>query len=218
MCRVPVLEVFEIMQRLLTVEHLDVLGLRRRQLAHRPRKVNEVRLDWGMHRMHSNLARQAVRFASVAGAASGDDVRPFVRSATGQRHEMVACERLARLELDLVSAAVLAAIAVSREQEGVGHLPAESPGHVDEPRQPDDKRTWQRQSLGADHPIGISFDDFRFSVNDQPQRSSERHHGERLERSVQCKTAYDQAPPSLLRRYQYTTVYWKLPIVLVLLG
>ena len=63
-------------------------------------------------------------------------------------------------------------------------------------------RARQCQSLGADYPVGVCFDDLGLSIDHQPQRSSERHHRERLERSVQCKTSYDQAPSvtALLQR------------------
>src|SRR5512138_3504930 len=107
---------------------------------------------------------------------------------------MVAGERFARLELELKTPAVLAAIAIAREEEGVGDLAAELARHVDESRKPDDEGTRQGQSLGADYPFGICLDDFSLPIDHQPQRSSERHHGKRLERSVQCETTYDQAP------------------------
>ena len=78
MMRVPVLE---IVQRLLTVEHPDVLRLSRSKLSHRPRQVNEVRLNRRVHRMHSNLARQTVRLPRIAGTARSHDVRPFIGAA-----------------------------------------------------------------------------------------------------------------------------------------
>lgn len=201
------LEILEIVQRLLTIEHANVLRLGRRELSHRPREVHEVRLDRRVHRMHSNLTRQTVRLASVAWTARCYDVRPFVRSAARQRNEVVTRERFAGLQLDLVSSTVLAAIAIAREQERVGYLAPETPRNMDEPRKTNDERAWQRQSLGADNPLGICFDDFCLSVDDQPQRSSERHHRKRLERSVQCETAYDQAPLRYVRWYAATLQY-----------
>ena len=81
MMGVPVLEILEIVQRLLTVEHPDVLRLSRRKLSHRPRQVNEMRLHRRMHRMHSNLAGQTVSLPRIAGAARSHDVRPLVVSA-----------------------------------------------------------------------------------------------------------------------------------------
>ena len=43
--RMPVLEILEVMQRLLAVEQLDVPRLRRGQATNRPAKMHEVRLD-----------------------------------------------------------------------------------------------------------------------------------------------------------------------------
>lgn len=201
------LEIFEVVKSFFAVEELDVLRLSWRELPHCPGEMHEVRLEWSVHRVHSDFARQAVRLAGVAGAAGGDDVGPVVGSAAGDRDEVIARERFARLELDLQSAAILTAIPVAREEECVGDLSAEAAGHVDEARKPDDHGARQCQSLGADYPFGICFDDFGFPINDQPQRSPERHHRKRLERSVQCKTTYDQAPPSLLASLQYTPQY-----------
>lgn len=79
--RMLVLEILEVVQSFFAIEHLDVLRLRRRKLADRPRQMHEVRLDGIVHRMHSNLARQAVSLARVARAACRDNVRPVVRSA-----------------------------------------------------------------------------------------------------------------------------------------
>ena len=166
--RMSMLEILEVMQGLFAVEQPDVARLRRSESAHGPAQVNKMRLDRSVHRMHSDLARQAVRLASVARAACGDDVRPLVRAATRQRNEVIARERFARLQLDLKPAAVLAAVAIAREEERVGDLAAESAGDVNEPRQPDDCRARKRESLGADHLVVICLDDLGLSVNDQP--------------------------------------------------
>lgn len=79
--RVPVLEIFEMVQGLFAVEDPDVLGLGWSQATHSPAKVDEVRLDRSVQRVHPDLIRQVVRLASVAWAASGDDVRPVVGAA-----------------------------------------------------------------------------------------------------------------------------------------
>ena len=52
------LQIFEMVQRLLAVEHSYVASLRRRQPPHRPAQVNEMRLDWQVQRMHPDLVRQ----------------------------------------------------------------------------------------------------------------------------------------------------------------
>src|SRR6266568_3810852 len=79
---VPVtLEIFQVVQRLLTIENPDVLRLGRRQTADRPAQMHEVRLDRWMQRVHHDLAWQVVRLAGVAGAAGSYDVRPVVHTA-----------------------------------------------------------------------------------------------------------------------------------------
>ena len=90
MIGMPVLEILQVMEGLFAVEDPDVLCLRRRQSPDGPAQVDEVRLDWRVHRMHSDLVRQVVRFPGVAGAAGRDDVGPIVRAAAGERNEMVA--------------------------------------------------------------------------------------------------------------------------------
>ncbi len=84
------LQILEMVQRLLSIEQPDVSRLRRRQSSHRPAQVNEVRLDWRADRMHSDFIRKAIRFARIARAARRHNVRPLVRSTTRQRHEMIA--------------------------------------------------------------------------------------------------------------------------------
>ena len=115
MIGIPVLEILEVMQRLLTVEDPDVLRLGWRQPPNGPAQMHEVRLDRRVHRMHPDLAWQVVRFPGVAGAAGGDDVGPVVRASARERNEMVAGKRFARFELDLKASAVLAAVTVAGE-------------------------------------------------------------------------------------------------------
>ena len=81
-CRMPMLELFEMVQRILTIEQLDVARLRRSQTTNSPAQVYEVRLERRSHRMHSDLVRKRIRLASVARAACSHDVSPIVRSAT----------------------------------------------------------------------------------------------------------------------------------------
>jgi hypothetical protein len=64
-------------------------------------------------------------------------------------------------------AAELAAISVAREQERVRDLPAEPARHVDELRQPDDRRPRQREPLGPHGAGRIGLDDFRLAVDDE---------------------------------------------------
>src|SRR4051812_37053947 len=92
------------------VERLDVASLRRRETAHRPAEMHEVRLDRMRERMHPDLFWEAIALAGVAGAARGHDVRPLVGAAARERHEVVARQRFPRLELGDVAPAVLATI------------------------------------------------------------------------------------------------------------
>src|SRR6266568_7199960 len=123
---------------------------------------------------------------------------------------MVAREGFARFELDLKASAVLAAVPVARKQEGVRHLSAEAARDVDEARQPNHSRTRKRQPLGSNYTLKICLDDLRLPIDHQPQCAAQRHHRQRLERSIQCQTANDQAlllgkPTKIYNSYNTTT-------------
>src|SRR4029077_19870040 len=92
-----------------------------------------------------------------------------------------------------MAAAVLTAIAIAREQEGVRHLTPEPPRHVSELREADDCGSWHRQALGADLLVLIRFDNFRLAIDHEAKGSSHRDHGERLARRIQSQTANDHA-------------------------
>ena len=208
--RVPVLEVFEVMQGLFAVEDPNVLRLGRRQAADSPAQVHKMGLDGRVERMHPDLAGKVVRLPGVAGAAGGDDVGPVVGAPARERNEVIAGEGFARLELDLQPAAVLTAIAIARKEEGVRYLTAKAARDVDEAREPDHGWTRERQFLGADYAVGISFDDLRFSIDHQPQCAAKRNHRQRLKRSIQCQTTNDQAlllgkPTQIYNSYPTTT-------------
>ena len=83
-------ELLDLMQDLGTVEESDVPSLGRGQAANGPAQVHEVGLDRVRHRVHSDLARQAVRLPRVTRAARGYDVAPVVRSTPGQWDQVVA--------------------------------------------------------------------------------------------------------------------------------
>lgn len=121
---------------------------------------------------------------------------------------MVACQRLAWLELDLQAAAVLAAIPIAREQEGVGDLATEATRNVNEARQADYGWARQRQLLGANDAIGIRFYNFGFTIDDESQGATQWYHRQRLERSIQCQTTNDQAlllgKPTQIYNWYYT--------------
>jgi hypothetical protein len=94
---------------------------------------------------------------------------------------VVAGERFARLELRHVAAAVLTAIVVAREQEGVRDMAAESARHMHEPRQANDGGARDCEPLRPDQPVGISFDDLGFAVDHEPQSTLHRNHRQWLE-------------------------------------
>src|SRR5437764_9977581 len=104
---------------------------------------------------------------------------------------MVARERLARLQLHLRPSAVLTAVAVAGEEECVRDLAAETARDVDEPREPDDRRAREGESLGTDDTIGIRFDDLGLAVDDETKGATKRNHRQWLERSIESETAND---------------------------
>ena len=89
---------------------------------------------------------------------------------------MVASETFAGFELRDAASTVLAPVTVPREQERVGHLPAEATRHVDELGEPDYDRAGQRQTLRADYTLGIGFHHLGLAVNHEAQRAPHRHH------------------------------------------
>jgi len=170
------LELLEMMEHFAAVERLDVSRLRRRETPNRPAEMHEVRLDRMRQRMHTDLFRKAIAFARVARAARGHDVRPLVRTATRQRHEMVACERLARLEVGDVPAAILTAVVIPREEKRVGDLPTKTPRNVDELRQPNDCWARHRKPLRSDDAILVRLDNLGFAVDHEAKGPAHRDH------------------------------------------
>src|SRR4051812_22929090 len=188
-----VLEQLDLVQHLVAVERADVAGLRRGQATDGPAEMHEVRLDRMRQRMHSDLFRQAIALSRITGAASGDDVVPVVRTAARQGDQVIARERLAELELRRVAAAVLATVAVAREEEGVGDLASEPTRDVNELREANDGGAWHREAPGADNLILVRFDNFGLPIDHEAQSPPHRDHGERLEGRVQSQTANDHA-------------------------
>src|SRR5438034_11187013 len=103
---------------LAAVESAVVVRLRGREPSKGPAQVQEMRFPRVGERVHPDLFRQAVALLRVARAAGGDNVRPLVRSTAGQRHQVIAREPFARLELRNVPATELAFVAIAREQKG----------------------------------------------------------------------------------------------------
>ena len=97
--RGAVFQFLQLVQRVGTVEQLDVACLRRRESAHGPAQMDEVRLDRRHERMHADLLGEPIGLARVAGRARGHDVGPVVGAAARQRDEVVAGQPFARLQL-----------------------------------------------------------------------------------------------------------------------
>jgi len=104
---------------------------------------------------------------------------------------MIACQRLARLELEHMPPAVLAAVVIAREQERVRHLAAEAPRHVNELREPNDGGPGQRQPLGPNDTIRVSLHDLGFAIDQETERATHGDHGQRLVGRVKSETTYD---------------------------
>jgi hypothetical protein len=177
-------QILEMMQCLFPVEQPDVSRLSRRQSSHCPAPMNEVRLNWRVDRMHSDFTRKAVRFARIAGAARSHNVRPLVRPAARERHEMISRQRFARLELELHPPAVLTAVAISRKKKRVRNLTTESPRYVNETREADDGGARERQPLRAYYTLRVGLDNLGLSVDHQPESAPHGHHRQGLERCV----------------------------------
>src|SRR5438093_13204004 len=126
--------------------------------------------------MHAHLLGQQVPLAGIAARAGGQDVRPGVRAASREGHEMVARQALALAQLLLRAAAELAAVIVAGKQERVGDLAPEAARDVDKANESDDRGTWDRESLAVDR-RAFSLNNFSLAVNDQPQRPAHGHHG-----------------------------------------
>ena len=82
--RVPLLQIFQMVERLFPVKELDVLCLRRGQPAYGPAEVHEVWLERTMQRMHVDLVGQMIRLARVARRWSSRSLR-HGRAESGDR-------------------------------------------------------------------------------------------------------------------------------------
>src|SRR2546425_1400533 len=119
-------------QHLAAVEQPNVLGLDRRQAAHRPGEMHEVRLERRPQRMHPGFLRQQIALPSVTATARRQHVGPAVGASARQRYQVVSCQALSVPQLLLAAPAELAAVVVTSEEESVGDLTAEATRHMDE--------------------------------------------------------------------------------------
>jgi len=89
---------------------------------------------------------------------------------------------------------------IAREQKNVRDLAPKPARHVDKLGESDDGRARHGQALGANRATLFCLDDFRFPIDDKPQRTAQGHHGERLVRRIQCKTPGNHnRPPCQVR-------------------
>jgi hypothetical protein len=84
-------------------------------------------------------------------------------------------------QLQLAPLAVLAAIVIAREEEGIGDLAAETARDMDELDEANDGGSGERESFTADDIDAVRFDDLRFPLDHKPERPAHGHHRERLE-------------------------------------
>jgi hypothetical protein len=76
---------------------------------------------------------------------------------------------------------ILATIVVPGEEEGVGHLPAEPPGDMDELDETNDGRARERDPLASEHTGALGFDDLGLAVDHESESTAHGNHRERLE-------------------------------------
>ena len=86
--------------------------------------------------------------------------------------------------------AVLAAVLVAREEEGVGYLTTEPAGDVDKPDEADDGWSREDQPLTSDRFIALRFYDLRLPFDHQTKGAANRNHGQGFKRRVQGETAH----------------------------
>src|SRR5215204_5874916 len=71
-------------KRLVSVEKLDVFGLRNGQTAHRPGEVDEMWLARGTQGMHATFFGKVIPLAGIARATGSDHVAPLVIAPAGE--------------------------------------------------------------------------------------------------------------------------------------
>jgi hypothetical protein len=76
---------------------------------------------------------------------------------------------------------ILTTIVVPSKKEGVGHLPAEPPGDMNELDETDDGRARERDPLASEHVGSLGFDDLGLAVDHESESTAHGNHRERLE-------------------------------------
>src|SRR5688500_14610559 len=101
------------------------------------------------------------RLAIVTGRAGGHHILPAVVATAGYRDDVIPSQKLPVLQRRPVTIAVLAAVAVAGEEEGIGDLTAESAGYVNEAGEANDDRTGNLFPLTSKDSGRVDFEHLR---------------------------------------------------------
>src|SRR3989442_5018567 len=123
-----------------------------------------MRVERGPARMHPRFLGQPIALPRVATRARREGVAPAVGAPPRQRNQVVPGKALPVAQLLLAPPAELAAVVVTGEEEGVGHLAAEPAGHMDELDEPDERRARDGPAL-APYERPLRLDDLRPTVH-----------------------------------------------------
>jgi len=168
-------------QDIRAIEHRDVLRLRRRDAANRPDQLDVIRLVRRMQRVHAHFLGHVIAFPVVAARARRNDVLPGIPTTPRDRPYVVARQELAAPQRRPMLAAVLAPIAVAREEERVGDLATEPAGDMNEADEANDGGRGEFATLRMEYSAGVALQNLRFTVDDQAQGPSYRQYSQRLE-------------------------------------
>jgi hypothetical protein len=146
--------------------------------------MDEVGLAGSAQWVHAALLRKVISLSGIAGAAGGHDVAPLVVAASRKRNQVIAGETLAVTQVRLTPMAILAAVAISSEEECIGDLTAEAAGDMHELDQSYYRWFRERQTFTSNDVAPIGFDDLGFALDYQPKGAPDRHHGQRLKGGV----------------------------------
>jgi hypothetical protein len=156
--------------------------------------MNEVRLAGRTDRVHAAFLREMVPLSSITGAAGSHHVGPLIVSTARERDQMIPGETLAMTQIRLGSMAVLAAVAISSEEECVGDLATKAAGNVDEFDESYDCRFGQRQTFASNAVASVSLDDLGFALDHQTEGAPDRYHRQRFKGGVQRQTPQGTSP------------------------
>jgi hypothetical protein len=87
-------------------------------------------------------------------------------------------------QVGLPPVTVLASVTIAGEEECVGDLTAETAGNVHELDESYDRRFGQRQSFASNDVAPIRLYDLGFALDNQPEGTPDRDHGQRLKGGV----------------------------------